>query len=163
MSFLVVVRVKRVVIVMNLLPKSYILLIMSSFFSIFLSSLFLPSVIPCQSLILSALTLFLMILLTLYLPYHMMFLFLPLPYLLLYSIFFIIILVGLGQLRLMQLMVFFMFLLPQMIPPCLLIRSSQHLLWLQILLYLTIQSVFVSPLNYQNFLILVILLHLLYF
>lgn len=128
MSFLVVVRVKRVVIVMNLLPKIYIFLIMSSFFSIFLSSLFLPSVIPCQSLILSALTLFLMILLTLYLPYHMMFLFLPLHYLLLYSIFFIIILVGLRQLRLMQLMVFFMFLLPQMIPLCLLIRSSQHLL-----------------------------------
>ena len=80
------VRVKRVIVVMILLLKSYIFLVMSSSLSVFFSSLFLPSVIPCQSLILSALTLSLMILLTLYPllahPYHIMFPILSLTYLL---------------------------------------------------------------------------------
>ena len=85
-SFLVMVRVKRVIVVMILLLKSYIFLVMSSSLNILFSSLFLPSVISCQSLILSALTLSLMILLTLYPllahPYHIMFPLLSLTYLL---------------------------------------------------------------------------------
>ena len=77
---------QRVIVIMILLLKSYIFLVMSSSLSVFFSSLFLPSVIPCQSLILSALTLSLMILLTLYPllshPYHIMFPLLSLTYLL---------------------------------------------------------------------------------
>ena len=77
---------QRVIVIMILLLKSYIFLVMFSSLSVFFSSLFLPSVIPCQSLILSALTLSLMILLTLYPllahPYHIMFPLLSLTYLL---------------------------------------------------------------------------------
>ena len=61
-------EIKRIIVVMIMLLKSYIFLIMSFSFSIFISSLFIPSVIPSQRLILSALTILLMILLT-YAPY----------------------------------------------------------------------------------------------